>query len=187
MLFLKAKPSLPLAGCIRMLWYASASGLGHERERVLPNGCAQIIISLASESLTDCGADSGEEALHLTRPMPAAILAGPRSRYDVIHTQDLSELGRHHLSTGRPGSMAPPASRSVRRTVCVARCHFPSATYSRSPAGAGLTSTKAGCAGCDTQRTPAWPHRRASRNDYGCAPPASAKQCQIHICIPRHE
>ncbi len=104
MLFLKAKPSLPLAGCIRMLWYASASGLGHERERVLPNGCAQIIISLASEALTDCGADSGEEALHLTRPMPAAILAGPRSRYDVIHTQDLSELVGIIF---RPGGLGP--------------------------------------------------------------------------------
>ena len=104
MLFLKARPSPPLAGCIRMLWYASATGLTHARERVLPNGCAQIIISLARESLTDCGADSGEEALGMARPMAPAILAGPRRRYDVIHTQDLSELVGIIF---RPGGLGP--------------------------------------------------------------------------------
>lgn len=104
MLFLKAKPSPPLAGCIRMLWYASVAGLTHERERVLPNGCAQIIISLASESLTDCGVDTGEEKLGIARPMAPAILTGPRSRYDIIHTQDLSELVGIIF---RPGGLGP--------------------------------------------------------------------------------
>jgi len=78
MLYLETAPSPPLSGFVRLLWYASATGLSHERERVLPNGCVQVVISLANDFLTDCGVDSGEESSDICRPMAPAILVGAR-------------------------------------------------------------------------------------------------------------
>ena len=104
MLYLEAKPSPPLAAFVRSLWYTSAPVVPYERERVLPNGCAQVIISLAADALTDCGADSGEESLGICRPQPPAILVGARGRYDVIHMRDLAELIGIVF---RPGGLAP--------------------------------------------------------------------------------
>jgi len=104
MIYLEHKPSPPLADCVRSLWYTSALQVPHERERVLPNGCVQIVISLAADTLTDCGVDSGEEALGVCRPMAPAILVGARARYDVIHMQDMAELVGVVF---RPGGLAP--------------------------------------------------------------------------------
>jgi AraC-like DNA-binding protein len=104
MLYLERKPPPPLAGFIRSFWYASAPNLPYQRQRVLPNGLVQVIIALASDSLTDCGADTGEDALNICRPLPSAILVGARSRYEVIHTQDLTELIGIIF---RPGGLGP--------------------------------------------------------------------------------
>ncbi len=38
MVYLERKPSLALADCVEMLWYASAPNVPHQRELVLPNG-----------------------------------------------------------------------------------------------------------------------------------------------------
>jgi hypothetical protein len=87
MLYLEQKPSPPLADCIRAFWYACAPELAHERERVLPTGALQIVINLAADRLTDCGAGIGEEAP--CREIPGALIVGARSRYEVIHMRDL--------------------------------------------------------------------------------------------------
>jgi len=92
MLYLERKPSPPLAGFIRSFWYTNAPDLPHQREYVMPGGLLQIIISLATDSLTDCGADSGEDSLNICRPLPSAILVGARTRYDIVHTRDMAEL-----------------------------------------------------------------------------------------------
>jgi AraC-like DNA-binding protein len=104
MLYLERKPSPPLARFIRSFWYTSAPNLPHQRERVLPNGLLQIIISLATNHLTDCGADTGEEHLNIRRPLPSAILVGARSRYDIVHTHDMAELIGIVF---RPGGLGP--------------------------------------------------------------------------------
>ena len=109
MLYLESRPSLPLAGFIRSLWYTSARDLSHRRERVLPNGCAQIVISLATDALTNCGDEADEksraaEMLGIGRPMAAAVLVGARGRYDVIDTGDLAELVGIVI---RPGGLGP--------------------------------------------------------------------------------
>jgi AraC-like DNA-binding protein len=97
MLYLEQKPSRPLSGLIRSLWYAHAPELPSERQRVLPNGSTQFIITLAADHLTDCIADT------LT-PIPPAILAGPRLQFEIVHTRDMAELVGIIF---RPGGLGP--------------------------------------------------------------------------------
>ncbi len=87
MIYLERRPSLPLEGCIRSLWFTRAPHVAHQRERVLPNGCVQMVISLASDCLTECASDSD-----ICTSIAPAILVGPRARFEVIHTRDMAEL-----------------------------------------------------------------------------------------------
>ena len=87
MLNLEKAPNPLLRPCVRKLWYCRAPQIPHRRERVLPNGCMQIVLSLSRGYLTDCGED-GEANGHL----PQAIVAGTRARFEVIDTADMDEL-----------------------------------------------------------------------------------------------
>jgi AraC-like DNA-binding protein len=98
MIFLEKTPSAVLAPWVRLFWYCKAPGVAHGRERVLPNGCIQIVLNLSGDSLTDCrddGAVSGRVA--------RAIVVGARGRYEVIDTSDLAELAGIVI---RPGGFA---------------------------------------------------------------------------------
>jgi AraC-like DNA-binding protein len=118
MIYLEAAPSPPLSRFVRSLWYTSATEVSHERERVLPNGCIQVVISLASDFLTDCGADSGDEQSGICRAIAPAILVGARRRYDIIHMRDMAELVGVVF---RPGGLGPwlrqPADEFFEKTV----------------------------------------------------------------------
>jgi AraC-like DNA-binding protein len=72
---------------VRSLWYCRAPECAHRRERVLPNGCMQIILNLRRSYLTDCGEEGAAD-----QRLPAAIVVGARARYEVIDTGDLAEL-----------------------------------------------------------------------------------------------
>lgn len=87
MVYLEEAPSPILRPWIRSLWYCRAPGIAHLRERVLPNGCLQVIINLARDYLTDCGAD-GQASGRLA----PAIIVGTRTRYEVVDTTDMEEL-----------------------------------------------------------------------------------------------
>ncbi len=87
MLYLEKTPSAVLTPWVRMLWYCKAPQVAYGRERVLPNGCIQIVLNLCGDSLTDCG-DDGAATERLAR----AIVVGARGRYEVIDTSDLAEL-----------------------------------------------------------------------------------------------
>lgn len=87
MVYLERRPSPPLASFIQSLWYTCAPVLHHRHERMLPSGRMQMVISLASDCLTDV-----EGPDYIARPIPASILVGARSRYEVIDTRDFTEL-----------------------------------------------------------------------------------------------
>ncbi len=87
MLYLEKTPSAELSPWVRMLWYCRAPRVAYGRERVLPNGCIQIILNLYGDSLTDCG-DDGRASGRLAR----AIVVGARARYEVVDTADMAEL-----------------------------------------------------------------------------------------------
>ena len=87
MVYLTADPHPLLRSCVRTLWYCCAPHIAHHRERVLPNGCMQIILNLARNYLTDCGEDG-----RANRRLPPAIVVGPRARYEIVDTADMEEL-----------------------------------------------------------------------------------------------
>jgi AraC-like DNA-binding protein len=80
MIYLERVPAAPLDIGIRMLWYARAPVIAHSQERILPNGCAQIILNLARDFISDDGAAA------------SAILVGPRSKYEIVDTSDMTDL-----------------------------------------------------------------------------------------------
>jgi len=87
MVYLQGPPSPQLRSWIRSLWYCRAPQVPHHRERVLPNGCMQIIINLSRGYLTDCGENGSAN-----RRLPRAIVVGARARYEVVDTADMEEL-----------------------------------------------------------------------------------------------
>ncbi len=87
MVYLEQAPSPTLRPWVRSLWYCRAPGLAHGRERVLPNGCVQIILNLCRDYLTDCGEEGTADAR-----LDRAIIVGPRARYGVVDTADMEEL-----------------------------------------------------------------------------------------------
>jgi AraC-like DNA-binding protein len=62
------------------------TGVGHRHERVLPSGCAQVVLSLSRDFLTDCLEGGSEQ-----RTAPA-LMVGQRSAYEIIATADLVDL-----------------------------------------------------------------------------------------------
>lgn len=86
MLYIEHKPALPLCRFVRALWYASTPQVGYPRERVLPSGCAHVVLTLARDYLTDCLEDGSEQ-----RTSPALIV-GQRSMYEIVATADFVDL-----------------------------------------------------------------------------------------------
>lgn len=86
MLYLERIPVAPLAGLIRALWYAQVPHIAHQRERVLPSGCVQVIFNLARDFLLDC--PEGQADLH----RPPALVVGARSVYEIVDTSDMADL-----------------------------------------------------------------------------------------------
>jgi len=71
-----------------VLWYACDPQIaGHQQQRVLPTGCAQIVLSLARDFLTDANHPTDPLA-----PQPAALLLGIYSRYQQIDAFDFAGL-----------------------------------------------------------------------------------------------
>jgi AraC-like DNA-binding protein len=86
MLYIERKPAVPLRPFVRSLWYASAPSVEHLRERVLPSGCAHIVLTLSRDFLTDCSEGGPEQ-----RTAPA-LMVGQRSVYEIIATADFMDL-----------------------------------------------------------------------------------------------
>jgi AraC-like DNA-binding protein len=87
MIYLEQPPAPHLRPWVRSLWYCRAPQISQHRERVLPNGCMQIIVNLARDFLTDCPEDGAVSRRH-----PQAIIVGARARYEVIDTADMEDL-----------------------------------------------------------------------------------------------
>ena len=87
MFYLEKPPTPRLLSWVRSVWYCRAPGVPHRRERVLPNGCMQIILNLSRSYLTDCGEDG-----KANKRLPQAIVVGTRARYEVVDTADMEEI-----------------------------------------------------------------------------------------------
>jgi AraC-like DNA-binding protein len=100
MIYLESAPSPVLRPWVRALWYCHLPGAARGRERVLPDGCMQIIFNLSRHYLPDCG-ESGTGNGRIAR----AIVVGLRARYDVIETSDMEELAGIVIEPGGFGGL----------------------------------------------------------------------------------
>jgi AraC-like DNA-binding protein len=86
MLYLERTPALPLRRFVRSLWYANTPFVEYRRERILPTGCAHIVVSVSRDFLTDCPEGRPDQ-----RAAPA-LMVGQRSIYEIIASVDLVDL-----------------------------------------------------------------------------------------------
>lgn len=86
MLYLQHTPAAPLNRFVRMLWYAQAPQSEPGRERVLPNGCAHLILNLKRDYLHDCLEGQAD-----ARVAPALVV-GSRSIYEIVARTDMTDL-----------------------------------------------------------------------------------------------
>lgn len=86
LLFLERIPAAPLANYVRALWYARAGDVPHHRERILPSGCVQIILSLSRDFIMDALEGPTE-----CRVKPALVV-GARSVYEIVDSSDMTDL-----------------------------------------------------------------------------------------------
>jgi AraC-like DNA-binding protein len=84
--YIERIPSLPLRRFVRSFWYVCSPFPQFRHERILPSGCAHIVVSLNHDFLTNC-TGAGEEQ----RTAPA-LMVGQRSIYEIIASEDLVDL-----------------------------------------------------------------------------------------------
>ena len=106
MIYIEWPPAAPLNEHVRMLWYTRAPQVPHQRERILPNGCIQVILNLARDFLWDCTDDGGASRV------AAALIVGPRSKYEIVNSSDMADLIGLVLE---PGGFAPLFSEAADR------------------------------------------------------------------------
>src|ERR1700744_436228 len=84
MVYIEHKPAFPLRRFVRSLWYACSPFPQHRHERILPSGCAHIVVSLSHDFLTNCTEAGGEQ-----RTPPGAVTPLVVDRADLISNQNL--------------------------------------------------------------------------------------------------
>ncbi len=103
-IYIERTPAAPLNQCVRMLWYARASHVPHQRERVLPNGCVQVILNLARDFILDCP-ENGQVC-----SLAPSLVVGARAAYEIVDRSDMADLIGVVFA---PGGFSPFASDSV--------------------------------------------------------------------------
>jgi AraC-like DNA-binding protein len=84
--YLEHTPEEPLRRFVRKLWYARAPEIRRGRERVLPNGCVQVILNLERDYLHDCPEGRPDSRV------PPALVVGSRSVYEIVARTDMANL-----------------------------------------------------------------------------------------------
>jgi len=114
LLYLERIPAAPLGQCIRALWYARAGDVTRHRERILPSGCVQIILSLSRDFILDSLEGSSE-----CRVKPALVV-GARSVYEIVDSSDMADLiGIVFEPGGFPAFALDAADRFSNRSVAL--------------------------------------------------------------------
>jgi AraC-like DNA-binding protein len=86
MIYLEHEAGPALRPWVRLLWYARGMGFAHRRERILPTGCAQVIINLNRDFILDCPEGAPESR------MSPALVVGQRSVYEMVDPSDMADL-----------------------------------------------------------------------------------------------
>jgi AraC-like DNA-binding protein len=100
MVFLAYNPPPPLADFVELFWYCDGYAEQASKERVLPTGDIQLVISLGDDQLRTYHARNAEKSQTYRGP----LLCGPRSECSIIDTRPLaSSMG----VLFKPGSAFP--------------------------------------------------------------------------------
>jgi AraC-like DNA-binding protein len=114
MIYLSHQPQAPLHLAVEAIWLYAGYRPPHRLERVLPSGTIEWVINLR-EDVFRC---YHPETYRPIDDQPGALIAGPRSRVQVIDTEQQTEIMGVHL---RPGGMrylsAVPAHEFADRDV----------------------------------------------------------------------
>lgn len=86
MIYLERIPAAPLSEHVRLIWYTSAREVGYERERVLPNGCLQIIINLDRDFIWEYPGGA------VRRAIAPSLVVGARATFEIVDTSDMADL-----------------------------------------------------------------------------------------------
>ena len=112
MLYLQRKPAPPLDRFVHSLWYASDPAPAPGRQRILPTGNTQIILSLNRNHLLDCREGQPSQAA------PGAQIVGARSTYEIIDNSDLAcIIGLVFRPAGFSALMGAPADLFANRFI----------------------------------------------------------------------
>jgi AraC-like DNA-binding protein len=113
LMLLAQQPSPPLASYVEKLWYCDGYQGVHRKERVLPNGKFQLVISLAEGPLRAPGTPTEEWG-----QLASSLVLGIRSHYSVIHTAVLqSAMGVVFWAGGARAFFDSPADAFYNESV----------------------------------------------------------------------
>ncbi len=82
MLYLSHKPLPPLSDFVDVLWLYEGYDVPHEKERLLPDGCVELVINLAEDRIRVYDSHDPEKSYTI----PGCVVSGPRSEFFVIDT-----------------------------------------------------------------------------------------------------
>jgi len=89
-LYLERIPAAPLNRYVQALWYSQVPVVKHGYERILPSGCAQVILNLERDYLHDCPHGCLDGASD--QPIAPALVVGGRSIYEIVAARDMASL-----------------------------------------------------------------------------------------------
>ncbi len=98
-LFRTRVPGPPLDTAVEVIWYFRGGSAPSGLERILPSGCAQLIVNLAEDQTRAYAT----EAPHTVTINPGTVLAGVSSRHAIIDSAETEHVAG---VTFRPGGLA---------------------------------------------------------------------------------
>lgn len=107
MLYLSHKPSPPLHLAVEAIWLYAGYHPPHQLERVLPSGTIEWVINLR-EDIFRC---YHQETFQPIDDQPGMLIAGPRSRVQVIDTEQQAEIMGVQLKPGGLRYLTPESAR----------------------------------------------------------------------------
>jgi len=132
------QPSAPLASYVEKLWYCDGYQGIHRKERVLPNGRFQLVISLVKGPLRAPAGPMGEWG-----EIAPSLLLGIRSRFSVIDTAKLqSAIGVIFWPGGARAFFDAPADEFYNKNVSLDLIWGSTASNLRDRLRAANTSTE---------------------------------------------
>lgn len=102
MIYLSHQPRPPLGLAVEAIWLFSGYRPAHRLERVLPSGTIEWVINLRA----DVFHSYDPRDLHRCETQPGSLIAGPRSRVQVIDTSQQAEIMGVHLRPAGLGMLS---------------------------------------------------------------------------------